>query len=159
MYKFCMNSIVSTDNKHNILHRRARKWRMLTIFSGLLLASSFFMPAVQSCNKPVVPAMEFYDLVTQVPSGSGNTLYNIAEFCAEICVYFPAYLFGLLLVLAAFGRLTDRKRLTSFCSWCIIILLFYVSVISICVEYVSSGQTSGLWILDAVLGIWTLLLA
>jgi len=38
--------------------KRARRWRGLIAAGGLLLASTFFMPAVQGCNASIVPAQE-----------------------------------------------------------------------------------------------------
>ena len=38
--------------------QRASTARRIMVFAGLVLASSFVMPAVPACNSPIIPAQE-----------------------------------------------------------------------------------------------------
>lgn len=71
--------------------RNVRKllWsRRTQAIGGVLLAASFFMPAVESCNSPVIPAEDVYSFMRE-PS------LNIAEWFFVFPVFMAAYLFGL----------------------------------------------------------------
>lgn len=96
-----------TDNSPN---RRARKWQVLSLSSGLLLAACFFMPAVQSCNTPVVPAYDAYSTLKEigVPS-SLPSLKECSEFGMGFLLFFAAYSFGFLAACCAATRLVRSR--------------------------------------------------
>ena len=49
-------------------HERLRRARTLQRFGGLALFASCFLPAVDACGTPFVPAQEIWEAVTQPPS-------------------------------------------------------------------------------------------
>ena len=67
-------------------YKQARKWRLITIPAGFLLASAFFMPAVEGCNEPVVPVVHLYDVIIDVPNSSQDILGDIFEYFVFICM-------------------------------------------------------------------------
>lgn len=81
--------------------RRARPWRLLTAGGGLLLASTFFMPAVPGCNEQIIPAREVYTTFADQASAP-STWVEFLGACAGIYLMFLlAYLFGLFVAVRA----------------------------------------------------------
>ena len=70
--------------------RKLRRWRRTQAVGGLLLASSFFMPAVESCNSPLTPAEVVYDGLRGLP---GNIL-ELDDWLGLFMWCIAAYLFG-----------------------------------------------------------------
>ncbi|MHC4441401.1 MAG: hypothetical protein ACYTF1_12780 [Planctomycetota bacterium] len=110
-------------------YRRARKWRKLTILVGLLLAANCFLPAITACNAPVIPAMHGFESFHDGPDNSGNKIYDLLGFVSHLFCYYPAYLFGLLMAVGAWARLTKRKRLSLLCVLSIVGLMIVMAVI------------------------------
>jgi hypothetical protein len=83
--------------------RRIRAARRLLGFGGLVLASAFFMPAVEGCGDPVVPAgMVWDELDDGVPSAAN---------LAEVFLWFiAAYLFGLVCLIIALRSRSYRLQ-------------------------------------------------
>lgn len=80
--------------------RRGRWWGGLTFGGAGLLFTSFFLPAVNACGSPVIPASIAFEAVHE--RGTQWGLY--------LCMAGPAYVFGLLVGLAALLRLFGVKR-------------------------------------------------
>jgi hypothetical protein len=76
-----------------------RWWQTSTAASGLLLAFTFFLPAVKSCNgKPDIPAQEWLKLL-------GESTLSFGKISGCVILYGVAYLCGALLAAGALCRL------------------------------------------------------
>ena len=71
---------------------RLRRWRRISGYGGLVLASAFFMPAINSCNAPITPYQEWMSLSPNTPRG----MDLLAGLCFAYCCFAAAYLFGLI---------------------------------------------------------------
>lgn len=80
------------------------RWRRLSGLGGLFLAASFFLPAVEACNSPYVPAKEFWDILGD---GSGSVVEWVTVFSWLIA----AYLLGLLALILGLCRFAPRQRI------------------------------------------------
>jgi len=79
------------------------RWQTLASLAGLLLASTCFMPAVQSCNSPLIPFKDFCEGAAEVgnkPITVDTAIYLVFGFC----MFILAYSFGGLEALAAILR-------------------------------------------------------
>lgn len=83
--------------------RRARNARRIMVVGGLVLASTFFMPAVTGCNT-VIPAREFWDLFAD---DSDFALYDVIN---GYLLFFAAYLLGALVAIWALARLRGFSK-------------------------------------------------
>lgn len=113
----------SPSSRPDITYRRAFRWRLLTFAGGGLLAATFFMPAVDGCNSPVVPAEAAWRIGSDLPQAIRDAeLFSALEGLTFLFyVYSAAYLFGLLVVLVTLSRLTTRRRLQSIPRACLIL--------------------------------------
>src|SRR5262249_19871538 len=100
------------------LQRRVRKWRFLSLGSGMLLTASFFMPAIQACNGPAVPARCAYEVV-------GDPWIN---WPLAFCWFVAAYLLGFLIAVAALCRMIDRRWGIAITHRSIPLLLLFVAI-------------------------------
>ncbi len=79
-------------------------WRRIQGVGGLLLAVSFFLPAVDACNSNIVPAKEVWQFVT------GGPVRSLGDWAITFLWFVAAYLFGLLtVVLAVRGYNVQRE--------------------------------------------------
>lgn len=95
-----MNRIPTATNRDAVRRKRAMPWRGLIALGGLLLAATFFMPAVQGCNAPIVPEEEVRELLASASPRSST------DFAQVFVMFVAAYLWGLLVAVAAVLRLT-----------------------------------------------------
>ncbi len=78
--------------------RRLRRWRALGGFGGLMLFSTFFMPAVKGCGSPVIPAEEALEHIEEALD-DGFTALDLLELLSVFTVFVAVYLFGLLVLI------------------------------------------------------------
>lgn len=104
--------------------RGSRKWRLITIIAGLLLASAFWMPMVPGCNSPYVPAEEYADVLRDCFGTSTVTMDDVMEACVMTCGLLFPFVIGVLLAWAALCRWLRKN------SWRImpVFLLFLVAI-------------------------------
>lgn len=125
----------------------AGRWQTLASLAGLLLASTCFMPAVQSCNAPLIPFQDFYEGAADV-ANKPITVDTVIYLVFGFCMFILAYSFGGLEALAAILRMTKLKtwsqcvgRGTNVFLWGIVVL--YISIVVYdCVGYWSSSWES-----------------
>lgn len=79
------------------------RWRRLSGLGGLFLAVSFFLPAVDGCSTPFVPATEVWEFVRD-RSGS------VADWPGVFSTAIAAYLLGLLALILGLCRFVPRFR-------------------------------------------------
>ena len=84
------------------LRRRLRRWRRVQIAAGLVLASTFFMPAVRGCNAPVIPAFDAYDVFS-------HWRPDLLEWLVAFLFFVVAYLFGAVVTVLAVRRMRWEK--------------------------------------------------
>lgn len=124
--------------------RRARGWRGLTVMAGALLAATFFLPAVVSCNADVVPL----DATVETLKGPwGSEMAQALQHGSALLMYVPAYLVGALLALAGVGRLMGWKWSPRWYGRVALgVVLVPAVVLPVCIlfELVADGQNSDL---------------
>jgi len=76
-------------NRPSTTLRSLKRWRRLSGFAGLVLFSTFFMPAITVCSTPEVPAENFWEALTY-----GTISMDDLAFAFLVCL--APYLFGLL---------------------------------------------------------------
>lgn len=156
---------VGENEEPATLRRRARPWRWLTVGGGALMAVTFFLPAVTSCNSDVVPVDETFDVLAR-PLGEDWLDGLLSK--SELVMYLPAYLVGALLALAALGRLRGWTRPARWCGRAALGVVLLPAVLvpaGVMVELVQSGGGVDLvdpfvWFeipLFFVVPLWTLL--
>jgi hypothetical protein len=113
----------STSSRSDVTYRRAFRWRLLSLAAGGLLAATFFMPAIDGCNSPIVPAEEAWRISSELPQTVRDAEYfsGLEGLTAMFFVYSAAYLFGLLVALAALSRLTASRRMQAFTRACLVL--------------------------------------
>lgn len=82
-------TIGPTDEQAAIRRERFVGWRRVQALGGFVLACCFFLPAVDGCNSPIIPAEE---VLSEFQSG----IDSVSELCWMLLHYVAAYLFGLL---------------------------------------------------------------
>lgn len=102
-------------DRRDAVRRRAGKWRFLSLGGGLLLAASFFMPAINACNAPQVPAANAYEVLGE------PRLW--ATWPAYFYWFVAAYAFGFLVALGAGLRLVGSPLYSRAIRTCVFILL------------------------------------
>lgn len=88
---------------------RLARSRTTTLFGGLILFAGFFLPAVDSCNKPVYPIVDFAEAVRD---GALTSQHGPGAFS----MFVSPYAFGLLAALGAGFALRGRDRAATCCS-------------------------------------------
>lgn len=78
--------------------RRLAPFRFTGAVAGVLLACTFFMPAIKACNDPLVPSDEVVKEMTRHGS------IRLGEVVAMFDMYVAPYLFGALAAAAALAR-------------------------------------------------------
>jgi len=81
---------------------RLPTWRRLSGTGGGLLALSFFLPAVRSCNSDVVPVEELVKVTSYASTASDRA--------GAAFMYLAPYLFGLIVLVAAALRAQAAQR-------------------------------------------------
>jgi len=136
-----------TDETADI-RRRARPWRRLTVLGGALLATSFFLPAVASCNSNIVPARDLAQAICSAASQPQTS--SLADLVLWSPMLLTAYLLGLLLALAALARLTARtawnRRLARFALICLLLTAADAAFLFILRANDSSNSWSWPWV-------------
>lgn len=110
-------------------HRAARKWQWLSVGSGLLLASAFFMPAVQSCGSPVIPAKEVREAWDQFDWSTVQSISKASGFVLFVLVFISAYVFGLMMAASAAIRLIAPRSTPRRIARAIAVLVLAVTVV------------------------------
>jgi len=106
-----------TSHRQDPRDAKARKWRLLTVSAGLVLAAAFFLPAIQACNSPLVPAEMAYELIADGWERYAHRWPDyVSDLFGGIGMYVTAYAFGALMALAAAARLTVHRRWHKACS-------------------------------------------
>lgn len=82
---------------------RVLRWRRLSGLGGLFLAVSFFLPAVDGCSSPFVPATEVWEFVRD-RSGS------VTDWPGVFSTAIAAYLLGFLMLILGLCRFVPRQR-------------------------------------------------
>jgi hypothetical protein len=80
---------------------RLPTWRRLSAAGGGLLALTFVLPAVQSCNSDVIPAEELARVTRAV---------SVSDRAGMAAIYLVPYLLGLLVLVAAAVRAQGVRR-------------------------------------------------
>jgi hypothetical protein len=148
----------------------AARWQSLAALAGLCLAATCFLPAVQSCNAPLVPINKFGEALgsfaSKAPTGNA-----IAELLICFCFFILAYLFGALEALSAFLRRFDRNDwsrriaiataiLLCLTAVCVLtdtivldfLLVTFVSALVLIHTYLSRRQARWRWLCQSFLG-------
>jgi len=71
-------------------------WRNVQAFGGFVLACTFFLPAVESCNSPIIPFESTCEIIQELPTQRADWL----GFPAGLAVFVDAYFFGFLVAVA-----------------------------------------------------------
>ena len=103
-------------------YHRLRRWRRVQAMGGFILLCSFFLPAVEACNSPFVPASEVRDFLEYGITDLGEGVW-VFLFCIA------AYLYGLLTCLVALRRRTRPVAAEKKAGLSIALLLGAVAVI------------------------------
>ncbi len=116
-----------------VVQRRARKWRFLSLGGGLLLAASFFMPAIESCNKPVVPVERAAEMLEV------KSISDVPEAVAVFCVYVAPYLVGVFAIVGIGIRLLQLERAHRIHAMVFLFFICFVALPSFIVYSIAFG--------------------
>jgi len=128
----------SIEAVHDSAENRVRKWRIITLLAGTLLASCFFMPGIQGCGTPVVPVRRVYESLQDIEVLEEIVRYQpLTAYGPAFGAYVAAYLFGAVMAVSAAARLAGsagwqrvgRIGLTAVAiAVCLLLLVFAVDV-------------------------------
>ncbi|HUU94211.1 MAG TPA: hypothetical protein VM487_00610 [Phycisphaerae bacterium] len=105
-----------------------RFWAWLTLLSGILLASTYFMPAIDCDGDPRVnPSTELRHFVKDEIRSFTAPLHlrqESVQWLSNYSIYAAPYLFGLLVAVGAATRLAQHRGAQRLCAW--LTFLFFV---------------------------------
>jgi len=119
-----------------------RRWRRATVIGGLILAVSFFLPAVDGCNTRITPAVEVWD---QVKDDWNRLGINPEDWAGVFVLFVAAYLFGLIASFLAIRALRTREQISRQRSWILhayVAPLLLVMIVPLAVGLYTSGPGS-----------------
>jgi hypothetical protein len=93
----------------NVRLRQLAPFRFTAAFAGVLLACTFFMPALKGCDEVLVPS---HELVKEIAHHDGS--FRLRDLVFTLDVYAAPYLFGALAAAAALARQFRVRGATTF---------------------------------------------
>jgi hypothetical protein len=134
-------SVQCTPATTNRTRQAIIRWRRMQAFGGFVLACTFFLPAVDSCNSPIIPFQGVWEFTQDLPDDPGEWL-GLPAFLAT---FLEAYLFGLLVVIAILWQRTARPAHARRVEWigsCMILLAAFAVLLLFVAEIVTSPIAS-----------------
>lgn len=117
------------DARRRVLIRR---WRTVIGFGGLVLAASFFFPAIKSCGTPESPVHVASGLVEELVAGNAVGA-NWDDFLQLSLISCACYVFGLLVFVSILHMLTKRRTSSaqtgSYVGLFVVLCLFAITVL------------------------------
>lgn len=110
------------DARHADRLRSLRRWRSWQGFGGFVLATSCFLPAIDACGSPFVPAREIWD-------GLSSASMSYRDWTGPLWIGLP-YLIGLTIVITALrGRECCAERERTRGRWLAVLLAVWAGVL------------------------------
>lgn len=104
---------------------------MLSTTSGLLLAATFFMPAIVVCNSPYTPSREIRSYIDeQIQSPHWPDWNQLGDYLVAYWLNLAAYLCGLLMAVGAVCRMLKWRR-SIFCTGAFLAILMILNCLII----------------------------